>query len=174
MHIRQAVVNDVVALAALADKAFRHAFAGNSRPEDVDAYVSEAFSTARLGFELSDTRNVFLLACATDGDIAGYAKLRSGSADDSVAGPQPVEIERLYLDPAAIGRGIGAALMRACLNEAAARQYRTVWLGVWDRNARAISFYERWGFRMVGSHVFRLGADEQTDLILERPVDLPA
>ena len=174
MHIRHAIPDDVASLAPLADRSFRHAFAGDNRPEDVDAYVSEAFSTGRLRLELSDARNVFLVACASGGDIAGYAKMRSGAADGSVAGPEPVEIERLYVDPAAIGRGIGAALMSACLSEAAARQYRTVWLGVWDRNARAISFYERWGFRTVGSHVFRLGADEQTDLIMQRPIDLPA
>jgi diamine N-acetyltransferase len=170
MQIRHAISDDVTALAALADRSFRHAFAGDNRPDDVDAYVTEAFSAERLGCELSDTRNVFLLACAAGGDIAGYAKLRSGPADESVAGPDPLEIERLYVDPAAIGRGIGAALMRACLTEAAAHQCRTIWLGVWVRNARAISFYERWGFRTVGSHVFRLGADEQTDLIMERPV----
>lgn len=174
MHIRHAIPDDVVALATLADRSFRDAFAGDNRPEDVDAYVSEAFSAGRLRLELSDARNAFLVACGTGGDVAGYAKMRSGPVDGSVAGPEPVEIERLYVDPAAIGRGIGAALMRACLDEAAARAYRTIWLGVWVRNARAISFYERWGFRTVGSHVFRLGADEQTDLVMERPVDLPA
>lgn len=60
--------------------------------------------------------------------------------------------------------------MRTTLETAAASGYRTLWLGVWERNPRAIAFYERWGFATVGSHVFRLGSDDQTDLIMERPV----
>jgi ribosomal protein S18 acetylase RimI-like enzyme len=174
VQIRHAITDDVAALATLAEKSFRHAFAGENRAEDVDAYVSEAFSVDRLRGELSDRDSAFLLACDGGGHIEGYAKLRAGLADDAVTGPDPFEIERLYADPAAIGLGIGAALMRACLDEAAARGYRTIWLGVWVRNARAISFYERWGFRTVGSHQFTLGADQQIDLIMERPVDLPA
>jgi ribosomal protein S18 acetylase RimI-like enzyme len=117
---------------------------------------------------------VYRLACDGGAQTEVYANLRAVHAADVVTGPEPFENERLYADPAAIGRGIGAALMRACLDEAAARGYRTIWLGVWVRNARAISFYERWGFRTVGSHQFTLGADQQIDLIMERPVDLPA
>lgn len=170
MQVRHAIPDDLPALAALAARSFRNAFAADNAPGDIDAYVRESFSPVRLQRELADGRNVFLLAGTGDGGIAGYAKLRDGPADDSVGGPEPIEIERLYVDPEAIGRGIGATLMRACLDEAAARGRRTVWLGVWVHNARAIAFYERWGFRTVGSHVFRLGSDDQTDLIMERPV----
>lgn len=171
MQVRHAIADDVPALAALAGRSFRSAFAAENAPADIDAYVSEAFSPDKLRRELADARNVFLLAGTAGNEIAGYAKLRIGPADVSVGGPDPVEIERLYVDPETIGRGIGATLMRACLDEAAARGHRTVWLGVWVHNARAIAFYERWGFRTVGSHVFRLGSDDQTDLIMERSVD---
>ena len=60
--------------------------------------------------------------------------------------------------------------MRASLDAARSAGHRTIWLGVWERNARAISFYERWVFEKVGDHVFRLGSDDQTDLIMARPV----
>jgi ribosomal protein S18 acetylase RimI-like enzyme len=79
----------------------------------------------------------------------------------------------LYADPESIGRGIGSLQMQSCLEEAAGRGYRTAWLGVWERNPRAIRFYERWHFTVVGSHGFRLGSDEQIDLVMERPVSLP-
>jgi ribosomal protein S18 acetylase RimI-like enzyme len=75
------------------------------------------------------------------------------------------------VDQAAVGSGIGAALMRAVLDAARRNGRKTLWLGVWERNARAIAFYERWGFEVVGEHVFRLGSDEQTDLIMERAVN---
>ena len=84
--------------------------------------------------------------------------------------PDPVELQRLYVDRTAMGRGVGAALMRATLDAARSAGYRTLWLGVWERNARAISFYERWQFETVGDHVFRLGSDHQTDLIMARRV----
>ena len=98
---------------------------------------------------------------------AGYAKLRTGHADPSVTGPEPVELERLYVGRHVIGSGVGAALMQASLDAAQAAGHRTVWLGVWERNARAISFYVKWGFRIVGEHTFMLGTDAQRDLIME-------
>jgi len=65
---------------------------------------------------------------------------------------------------------VGAALMRASLDAARLSGHRTLWLGVWERNTRAISFYEQWQFATVGEHKFRLGSDNQTDLIMARPV----
>lgn len=171
-RIRPARRDDLDVLAELAALTFRDAFAGDNAPADVNAYVSASFSTERLRAEFADARNRFLLAFFGDtGPPIGYAKLRTGRADPSVQGPAPIELERLYVARSAIGRGIGAALMRACLDSAGRTGHGTLWLGVWERNARAIAFYERWGFEVVGDHVFRLGADEQTDLIMERPVD---
>ncbi len=171
-HIRAARREDIEALAALAARTFREAFAGDNAPEDINSYVTESFSAERLRTEFADARNRFLLAFRGEGEApVGYAKLRTGRADPSVKGPAPIELERLYVARNALGRGIGAALMHACLESARNGGYRTLWLGVWDRNARAIAFYERWGFAVVGDHAFRLGSDEQTDLIMERPVD---
>lgn len=171
-RIRPARRGDIDVLAELAARTFREAFAGDNAPGDINAYVSASFSTERLRTEFADARNRFLLAFLSDtGPPVGYAKLRTGRADANVQGPAPIELERLYVARSAIGRGIGAALMRACLDTARQAGHGTLWLGVWEQNARAIAFYERWGFEVVGDHVFRLGADEQTDLIMERAVD---
>jgi ribosomal protein S18 acetylase RimI-like enzyme len=126
MRIRHATADDLPALAALAERSFRNAFASYNSPADVDAYVHKAFSVESVRHEFADVDNTFLLAWSNSGDIAGYAKLRKGQADDSVAGPDPIEIERFYANPDMIGRGIGSALMRACLDESAARGYRTI------------------------------------------------
>lgn len=138
----------------------------------MDAYVRDAFSVKRLLAELADPDSAFFLAFA-EGTHApgGYAKLLTGVPDPSVTGPDPIEIERIYVERNAIGRGLGAALMRRCLEEAVARGRRTVWLGVWEHNERAIAFYERWGFEVVGSHVFQLGSDAQNDLIMVKTLD---
>ena len=104
-----------------------------------------------------------------DDDVPiGYARLRSGEVEPSVRGPDPLELERLYVDREGIGQGVGAALMRMCLEEAARRGSKTLLLGVWEHNPRAIAFYERWGFERVGAHTFLLGSDRQLDIIMER------
>ena len=147
-RIRTATPADAEPLAALAEQTFRDTFANDNSPDDT-----------------------FLLAF-TDGEEqpAGYAKLRTGTTDPSVTGSDPVELQRLYVNRSAIGRGVGAALMRASLDAARSAGHRTLWLGVWERNVRAISFYERWQFETVGDHQFRLGSDDQTDLIMTRLV----
>lgn len=170
-RIRNATGADAAPLAALAERTFRDTFAAVNTVDDIEAYVRAAFALDRVRGELADGANTFLLAF-TD-DVArpnGYAKLRTGTTEPSVTGPRPVELQRLYVDQSALGHGVGAALMRACLAAAGAAGHRTLWLGVWERNARAIAFYDRWGFATVGHHVFRLGSDDQTDLVMARPV----
>jgi ribosomal protein S18 acetylase RimI-like enzyme len=168
---RTAIPADADPLAALAERTFRDTFADDNSPDDIEAYVRDSFSLARVRAELTDDANTFLLAFM-DGEEqpVGYAKLRTGTTDPSVAGSEPVELQRLYVDRSAIGHGVGATLMVASLDAALSAGHRTLWLGVWERNTRAISFYERWQFETVGDHEFRLGSDHQTDLIMARPV----
>lgn len=84
--------------------------------------------------------------------------------------PSAIEIARLYAGKRWIGAGIGALLMQSCLREARARDKDTIWLGVWERNARAIAFYRRWDFADVGSQSFQLGGDLQSDRVMARRV----
>lgn len=160
------------ALAALGERTFRETFAATNTATDMEAYAQQAFSLERVRSELADPDSAFFLAFAEGAHApGGYAKLRTGEPDASVTGPEPIEIERIYVERSAIGRGLGAALMRRCLVEATARGRKTVWLGVWEHNDRAIAFYERWGFEIVGSHVFQLGSDAQNDLIMVKTLD---
>lgn len=170
-HIRAARAADAQPLTALAERTFRDTFADENSSEDMDAYVRSVFSLARIREELADAANIFLLAhLGRARQPTGYAKLRAGLVDPNVAGANPIELQRLYVDRRAIGHGVGAALMRATLDAAQAADYRTLWLGVWEHNPRAISFYERWQFKAVGDHIFRLGSDNQKDLIMVRSV----
>src|SRR5262249_33893301 len=115
-------------------------------------------------------KSTFLIA-EVGGLVAGYAKLHAGEPAEDVDGPKPVELVRLYVSREWIGRGVGEALMRACVNQARAAGYQTIWLGVWERNGRAQAFYRKWNFRTVGEHIFQLGSDPQRDILMERAVE---
>lgn len=169
--IRLATEADAAALAQLAERTFRDTFGAENTADDMDAYVRAAFPPAVVRAELADAANTFLLAFLdAAAEPVGYAKLRVGTSDPNVTGPAPVELHRLYVERRGMGQGIGAALMRASLDAARDAGHRTVWLGVWEHNPRAIAFYRRWGFATVGEHVFQLGADAQRDLIMARAV----
>jgi len=173
MRIERASESHLAVLAELAARTFRDAFGPENTPADMEKYLERAFSTAQLRLELADRASVFLLAWQGRGvRPAGYAKLRDGNPDPSVSGPKPIELERLYVDREAVGRGRGSQLMSACLEHAGAAGFETLWLGVWEHNPRAIAFYRRWHFAEVGDHVFLLGKDEQRDVIMERPVSM--
>ena len=165
--LRVASHKDVPLLAELGRETFRSAFAQDNTPEDMEAYLEENFSEDKLGQEISDPLATFLIA-ELSGKPLGYAKLHTGDPDASVTGTKPMELVRLYVLPESIGHGIGAQLMKGCIDTATRRGFETLWLGVWEHNPRAIRFYEKWGFKEVGSHIFQLGNDAQTDLIMQR------
>ena len=141
--------------------------AGVSDAPWLAGYVAEHFGRARPAAELRDGRMVTRIAEA-DGGPAGYAQLGRGKAPPSVTGPAPMEIVRFYVDRPWHGRGLAHELMAAAAETARAAGARTLWLGVWERNPRAIAFYRKCGFEDVGTQIFVLGADHQQDLVLAR------
>jgi len=167
--IRHASAGDAALLAELGKRTFVETFAEINTPEDMAAYVASAFTREQLEIELCDPAATFLIAEA-EGLPAGYAKLHTGTPEDCITGPRPIELVRLYVLRDFLGRAVGAALMAACLDEARRAGHATIWLGVWEHNERAKAFYRKWGFREVGSHVFQLGSDAQTDLLMERAI----
>jgi len=168
LTIRVASMSDARALSDFARRVFYEAFAAQNDAEDMAAYLDASFGEARQAAEIADRDRVTLLA-EQDGTLLAYAQLHRGSPPPCVSGPDPVELVRFYVDSGWQGKGIAQALMRAT-DEAAAPLGRTLWLGVWEHNARAIAFYMKSGFVDVGSHVFRLGQDRQTDRIMSRAV----
>lgn len=169
VQIREATPEDNVLLSQLGSQTFFETFAADNTAADMELYLRRNFSPAIQASELADPASLFLIAEAGSEPV-GYAMLRRGAPSVSLDGSRPVEIVRLYARRDWIGRKVGAALMQACLEQAAARRNDTIWLDVWEKNSRAIVFYKRWGFVEVGSQPFRLGEDIQNDLIMARPV----
>ncbi len=170
IHIRLATSTDNVLLAELGARTFFDTVAQDNTPEDMAAYLAASFSPQKQADELADPLTTFLIA-EIDGSTAGYARLRFGPPPASISGRRPLEIARFYSDKAWIGHGVGAALMTACLDFAAKQGCDTIWLDVWEQNVRAIAFYRKWGFEVVGAQIFQLGNDPQNDLLMQRVVE---
>jgi ribosomal protein S18 acetylase RimI-like enzyme len=169
-NIRPGKPRDAEALAELAARTFRDTFASDNRPEDIALHLARAYGPVQQGRELADPGISTLLVQAGD-QLAGYAQLRRGPAPACVHGEAPIELWRFYVARQWHGQGIAQALMRRAHAEAERASARTLWLGVWERNERARRFYRKCGFVDVGTHVFFVGSDAQTDRILVRPVE---
>jgi ribosomal protein S18 acetylase RimI-like enzyme len=172
--IRPATPADARRLSGLGAVTFRDTFGDANRPDDMDRYLADAFSPARQAAEIADPTSLVLLAEHTPAqggaELIGYAHLVGGRPPPAVTGPAPLELKRLYVARAWHGRGVAQRLMDAVLDGARARGAGTLWLGVWERNPRAVAFYEKYGFRRVGEYTFRLGDDAQIDWLLARPL----
>lgn len=167
--LRKAREGDLAELAILAERTFRDSFAADNSPADIDTYVVKSLSFDTIRSEYADPQNTFMLAydCETN-DIVGYTKMRAGSSHERCTAMRPIEIERIYVDKATIGTGVGAMMMQACINYASTASCDELWLGVWEKNRHAIEFYERWEFVGVGNQTFTLGSDAQNDLVMSR------
>ena len=170
--IRRATVADAATVAELAARTFIDWFSADNRPEDMEAHVTRFYGEAQQRREIEDPDCVTLLL-ESDGRAIAYAQVRRGAAPACVAGDWPVEIARFYVDRAFHGQGLAQALMAETIAVARALGGATLWLGVWERNPRAIAFYEKSGFRDRGSQPFLLGSDLQTDRVMVQQLYRP-
>jgi GNAT superfamily N-acetyltransferase len=167
--IRDGSATDASVLSQLGAKTFRATYEEANDPHLVEAYIAEHYSTAIQLAELQDDRLMYLVA-EVDGHIAGFALLRTDQSHPDVEGTLPIRLARIYVDTPYLGVGLGSALMERCIEECRRRGHDLLWLGVWERNEKAIAFYERWGFTSVGVEVFDVGGDKQRDVVLTLPI----
>lgn len=168
IRIVKAGLADISALRQIGMQTFYETFAAENTEADMQQYLSENFSDERMIAELSNPEAFFYLAEAGN-HIVGYLKLNVGAAQTE---PQPnaLEIERIYVLKEYQGRNIGQRLYEKAISAAKEMQLTYIWLGVWERNHKAIGFYEKNGFLAFDKHLFRLGNDEQTDIMMRRRV----
>lgn len=166
MFIRYGTVDDAKMLSEFGAKAFSESFAEDNTEENIRLYLEQTYSPEIQFHELTNPEVVFLIA-EIENAAVGYVKINLNSRDDSVQGSGTIEIERIYAAKEHIGKGVGKSLMQASIREAKQRGCDSIWLGVWEKNPRAIAFYRKWGFEEVGTHTFMLGTDPQRDFIME-------
>lgn len=165
MQIRRANPADAETLAELSQTTFLATYRDHRHADLLPAYVHRAYSIEAVKEELRDPAATLFLAIQEESAV-GYAKLHVAGPHVPLPGRRPINLERIYLLESAQGKGIGRALMEACLEEARQRNRDVLWLGVLATNERAIRFYERWGFEIVGEEEFEIQA------LPERVVDV--
>lgn len=168
--IRPATTEDAPSLAELMRRTFVDAFAAQNRPEDVEAYVAQAYGPEKQLREI-ESSDMATLVCEESGRPIAFAQLRRRGSP-AVEDRDAVEIFRFYVDAPWHGRGVARELMREVSKAAEMFGARTVWLGVWEHNPRAIAFYAKCGFRDVGTQLFTVGSDVQTDRVMSSPLPI--
>ena len=165
LRIRVAVEADAAALAAFAARTFEETFGPDNRAEDLRAHLHEAFGLAPQSLELRNPDMVTLLA-HLDTRLVAFAQVLPKDPPSGIAIDRPIELHRFYVDRPAHGKGVAQRLMQAVHAAARGFEGKTLWLGVWKHNPRAIAFYKKVGFVDRGSHDFYVGSDRQTDRVL--------
>lgn len=167
--IREATTSDAALIADISRQSFYDTFAADNSKEDMDKFLSEQFTRGKLMLEVGRREFAFYLLYV-DNVVAGYVKLRFGNVPAGLPVRSALEIARLYCMKAFIGQGVGKALMQKCIDKAREEHFEAVWLGVWERNRRAIDFYTGFGFEKFGETDFLLGNDLQCDWLMWRRV----
>lgn len=151
-------------LRELSISTFMHSFAHFNSEANMTHYMSRAFSEDKLLKELLHPNSAFYLA-QVESRFGGYMKLNTGSAQSDLSDQNALEVERIYIDAEFQGNGLGSQLMQFAIDSATESEKDFIWLGVWEHNAKAISFYKKLGFYQFDSHPFMLGDDRQIDLL---------
>ena len=167
--VRLAKAEEAEALADLAEMTFRATYAQANSVEDMDLHCEKNFGVSIQREEIADEKIVTLVSAEAE-TLTGYAQLCFDERPECIQANQPGEIRRFYVHEDFHGKGIAQGLMNAALDALSSRGCDLVWLGVWEQNPRAISFYGKQGFNQVGEQIFTLGSDPQRDLILARMV----
>lgn len=165
INIVKCTLEDSRDLQEISYDTFEETFGSQNSPENMSAYLEKAFNIKQVEKELSNPLSYFFFVYFHD-EIAGYLKVNTGDAQSENMDDDAMEIERIYIKSKFQKRGLGKYLFNKAMDIAREKNKKKIWLGVWEKNERAIAFYEKLGFVQIGSHSFFMGDEEQTDYIM--------
>lgn len=166
-YLHKVSAEDLVILQQISRQTFQETFAVHNTAENMKKYLEEGMSKEKLAAELSSPQAHFYL-CKTDQTVVGYLKLNEAPVQTELNDPNSLEIERIYVLNAFQGKKIGQVLLDHAIELARNLKLDYIWLGVWEKNANAIRFYTKNGFVEFDKHLFTLGTDVQTDLLMKK------
>ncbi|WP_421802165.1 GNAT family N-acetyltransferase [Flagellimonas sp.] len=165
LHLRECDNTDLETLVKISKKTFAVAFEKDNNPDDFQSYIQEAFHPSKLAAELANENCLFHFVY-DDEVLVGYFKLNIGTAQTDVHDPNALEIERIYVLENHQGKTIGSWMLQQIIFLAKSVSKEFIWLGVWEHNPKAISFYKRHGFTKFDEHPYYIGSDKQTDWLM--------
>ena len=166
MYIRKATITDLKILKEIGKRTFIETFASENSSENMTEYLESAFTTEKLMSELTNMNSEFYFA-EMEGEVVGYLKVNFNDSQTELKVSNALEIERIYVLKEFHGKKVGQILYDKAIEIAKNKNLKNVWLGVWEQNPRAIRFYEKNGFKVFDKHIFKLGEDEQTDIMMK-------
>lgn len=167
IKINRVTLNDINLLQEIGRKTFYETFSQGNDQGNMKQYLEEGFSEAKLTAELKNENSKFYFA-SLDDKIIGYLKLNFGNSQTELQDNSSLEIERIYVLSEYHGKKAGQVLYEKAIQVAEEKNVNYVWLGVWEENPRAIRFYQKNGFVEFDKHIFKLGDDEQTDIMMKK------
>jgi ribosomal protein S18 acetylase RimI-like enzyme len=166
IEIKKIDLSNVLQLQAIGKATFHETFAEENTAENMEKYLEEGFSIDKLTAELNNKETEFYFA-VIDNIAVGYLKINVGNAQTEMLDASAVEIERIYVLKAFHGQQVGKLLLEQALQITRQHHAPYIWLGVWEKNGRAIQFYTKNGFEAFDQHIFMLGEDKQTDILMK-------
>lgn len=166
IEMQKVTLNDIDQLQEIGRETFYETFSTGNSKENMTKYLDEGFSIRKLTTELNNNYSEFYFAIL-DNNVIGYLKLNSGPSQTELQDDKALEIERIYVLKEFHGKGVGQILYDKAIQIARQKNADYVWLGVWEENTRAINFYKKNGFLEFDKHIFKLGDDEQTDIMMK-------
>lgn len=167
IKIKRVLPSDIETLQNIGRQTFFETFSESNTEENMAKYLEEGFSLEKLITELNDENSEFYFAIL-DSDIIGYLKLNLGQSQTELKDDKALEIERIYVLKEFHGKKVGQILYDKAIQVANKEDAVYVWLGVWEENPRAINFYKKNDFVEFDKHIFRLGDDDQTDIMMRK------
>ncbi len=167
IQIKKCTLDDLLILQKISIETFNDTFKDQNSPENMKAYLEKAFNSRQLQRELSNNSSEFYFIYFND-EHAGYLKVNSNEAQSENIGDESLEIERIYIRNKFQGKGLGKYLINKAEEIAIGKKKNRIWLGVWEKNEKAIKFYEKQGFVQAGAHSFYMGDEEQLDYIMTK------
>ena len=169
IHFIRVGLKDLKKLQEISRRTFNQTFASMNKPENLNFFLKFQYSAKKLASEILNPDSQFFFG-KTSNEILGYLKLNWGNAQTVLPNEGGLEIERIYIEESCHGIGIGQIFLEAAFKEAKKMRAGYIWLGVWEKNEQAIRFYKKNGFTQYSDHIFNLGDDPQTDLLMKRRV----
>lgn len=164
--ILKATLADVEQLQIIGRQTFFETFTHCNTEADMQHYLDQTFNKEKLCKELTNPHSEFYLAFIEEQAI-GYLKVNYNNAQTELKDLNAFEIERIYVRKDFFGKQVGQELYNKGLKLANNRKAAYLWLGVWEHNNRAINFYKKNGLVEFDKHIFVLGEDKQTDILMK-------